>query len=87
MMTVEQHLDNVFYEAAKRFERDSKDVLYKYSFYSRDIMCPKLVASGLGHIIVVRYDRGLDCDVYTLEDVITKERYTGNQFRFELNIV
>ena len=47
-------------------------------------MCPELIASGTGYIINVRYDRGLDCDVYTLEDATSKERYTGNQFRFGL---
>ena len=84
-MTINQHLDNVFYDAAKRFEDDAKGVLYNYKFYNSNIMCPELIASGAGYIIGVRYDRGLDCNVYTLEDATTKERYTGNQFRFELN--
>lgn len=83
-MTVEQHLDNVFCEAAKRFENDAKGVLYRYKFYNSDIMCPELITSGTGYIIGVRYDRGLDCNVYTLEDAVTKERHIGNQFRFEL---
>ena len=83
-MTTNQHLDNVFYEAVKRFENNAKEVLYNYKFYNSDIMCPELIASGTGYIINVRYDRGLDCNVYTLEDATTKERYTGNQFRFGL---
>lgn len=35
-MTTNQHLDNVFYEAAKRFENNAKEVLYNYKFYKGD---------------------------------------------------
>ena len=83
-MTIDQHLDNVFNDAAQRFEQSVKGTLYNYRFYSRDIMRPELIASGRGYIMSCRYNRSLDCDIYVVLDSDTGERHVGNQFRFSL---
>ena len=84
-MTMEQHLDNVFHNAAKDYEKATRGKLFEYKFYSNNIMSPELIAKGRGYIVSCNYSRSVDCNIYTIEDADTGERYTGNQFRFYLN--
>ena len=83
-MTIEQHLNNVFYSAAKQEEEAMRGKIYSYKFFSNNIMSPDLLAEGKCFVISVNYSRTIDCNMITVEDVETHQRYTGNEFRFVL---
>lgn len=83
MMSVEQHLDNVFSEGAKLKEEKMKGKIYTYKLYNGSFM-DNLAQSGQCIVLSREYDRDLDCDVITVEDCDTKEKFAADQFALHL---
>lgn len=85
-MAVESHLNNTFYESAKRAEKEMQGKTYSYKLYSGMFM-DNLVKQGKCIIDNRKYDRGIDCDILTVTDITTKETFLANQFAILLEVV
>ena len=84
-MNVEQHLDNLFTNAANERLANSKGKVYEYKLL--DYNYTETIASGRCIIINRFYSKHIDCDVITIEDLKTQRQYSVNQFRIELKEV
>lgn len=84
-MNVEQHLDNLFTNAANERLTNSKGKVYEYKLL--DSSYTETIASGRCIVINRYYSREVDCDIVVIEDIKTQKQYSVNQFRIELKEV
>ena len=83
MSNVETHLTNVFEEAAREIESSYDGKVLQYKLYDNNMH--KVIKEGKCVVNSCRYSLSLDCDVYSVTDVDTGERFSGHQFRLILS--
>ena len=83
-MNIETHLNYVFEKNAMEIHEKEKGIVYNYT-YNKGIFFNKLVSKGKCIVLNRKYDRSKDCDILTIEDIETKNKYTGTIFNIVLN--
>ena len=83
MSNVETHLNQVFEESARDIQSYYTDKIVQYKLYDND-MC-KVIKEGRCTVNSCSYSRSVDCNVYTVTDVDTGEKFSGHQFRLRLS--
>jgi len=69
---IETHLNNVFENGARQLEISMKDKIHSYRIRGMGYTAENgETGTGRCKVISVRYDRGLDCDIMTFEDIDT----------------
>ena len=81
-MSRESYLTSVLQEGAETKKRSMKPNLYLYKIY-KEALSDEIVAHGICKVTDCQYDRGLDCNVYSIIDMQTKEKYSAHQFRID----
>lgn len=80
---MENYLNNLFIDEAKRRENRQRNKRYSYKLYD-EIFMDELKADGVCEVISRRYDRFMDCDILTCKDLNTENLFSCNQFAIRL---
>jgi len=69
---IESHLNRVFEDGAKQLQKSLKDKIHTYKIRGMGYTAENgETGSGRCKVLLVKYDRELDCDVMTFEDIDT----------------
>ena len=83
-MNIETHLNQIFEKAAMETHEKEKGIVYNYTYY-KGLFFDEFVCKGKCIVLNRKYDKGADCDVLTIEDIETKNRYTDTMFNITLD--
>ena len=86
MASVNGFLDGLFADSAKQKEAQQRGKIFRYRLFT-NIYRDGIKARGKCEVISRRYDRIVDCDILTCQDVTTGEKFSCNQFMIELSEV
>lgn len=84
MVNIENFLNALFSKAAKMMEQEHKGKIYCYMV--RDLWSGEVKGKGLCIVNCREYNRSIDCDVLTCEDIRTGNVFSCNQFEIELEM-
>lgn len=82
-MNLETFMTENFSDHAKEVETQMKGKQYTYAL-SNASENYKVYKQGICKVIERHYNRSLDCDIITIEDITTGEQFTKNQFEINL---